>query len=214
MLRNVLSLSLLAFAPGALLLLPARAEAQACLTCRTDKCPGKTHLPPCTPPKPVRRPVKAAPRPAPEPVKPPAPPPPQDAPAPAAPIIEPPAQAPTPPTVRPIPPVVPLASPQPAIVARRPAGRGPLWAAGWTLLGLGVLGVGAGAASVAVDGTPTCDIEPKIDRCPEVLNTMPGGAVALAVGGAAVVSGVVLLAISARSRGRERGVATVALMSR
>lgn len=65
--------------------------------------------------------------------------------------------------------------------------------AGLVLLGAGLLGVAAGATLVGIDGIPTCSTEPRAIRCPQELNTWPGGVPLLVVGGGALVASTVLL---------------------
>ena len=77
--------------------------------------------------------------------------------------------------------------------------------AGITLLSLGAVGAASGGALVAVDGQPTCSgvVDPNT-MCPNVRYTFTGGVAALAVSGAAIVTGTVLIGISARRRGQAR----------
>jgi hypothetical protein len=63
-----------------------------------------------------------------------------------------------------------------------------------TLVG-GVLAVGAGAALVAVDGRGTCARTAGQLECPDVYDTRTGGIVALAAGGALVVTSVIMFVI-------------------
>ncbi|HEX9103048.1 MAG TPA: PEGA domain-containing protein [Polyangia bacterium] len=65
----------------------------------------------------------------------------------------------------------------------------------WVSLVGGVLAVGAGAALVAVDGKGTCARGAGQTQCPDVYDTRTGGYVALAAGGALVVTGVILFVI-------------------
>jgi hypothetical protein len=65
----------------------------------------------------------------------------------------------------------------------------------WISLGGGVLAVGAGAALVAVDGHGTCALTNGQRQCADVYDTRTGGIVALAAGGALVVTSVILFVI-------------------
>ncbi len=59
-------------------------------------------------------------------------------------------------------------------------------------------------ALVALDGQPTCDgVSDPQTMCPRVRDTLNSGAAALAVGGAALVTGAILIGVSARRRGSE-----------
>jgi hypothetical protein len=62
----------------------------------------------------------------------------------------------------------------------------------WVTLVGGVLAVGAGAALMVLDGHGTCTTTPGQRQCPESYDTKTGGIVALAGGGALVVTSVVL----------------------
>lgn len=65
----------------------------------------------------------------------------------------------------------------------------------WITLVGGVLAVGAGAALVAVDGKGTCTRASGQLQCPDVYDTKTGGIIALAGGGALVVTSVILFVI-------------------
>jgi hypothetical protein len=65
----------------------------------------------------------------------------------------------------------------------------------WVTLAGGVLAVGAGAALWAVDGRGTCTRATGQLQCPEVYDTRTGGIVALAGGGALLLTGVVLFVL-------------------
>jgi hypothetical protein len=81
--------------------------------------------------------------------------------------------------------------------ARRARG---MLAAGGVLLGLGLAGVGGGAALLAIDGRPherdcQADVE---GNCRFLYGTKTGGIVAVAVGAAGAIAGVALVAVGAR----------------
>jgi hypothetical protein len=63
-----------------------------------------------------------------------------------------------------------------------------------TLVG-GVLGVGAGAALLALDGRGACSPVSGQRQCPELYDTKLGGAIAVAGGGALVVTSVILFVL-------------------
>lgn len=72
-------------------------------------------------------------------------------------------------------------------------------------LGLGIAGLAAGAVAVAaggyalsLDGRPGCDLPPP-RQCRELLATLPGGATAIGLGGAAMLGGAVSLYFAMRS---------------
>jgi hypothetical protein len=65
----------------------------------------------------------------------------------------------------------------------------------WVTLVGGVLAVGAGAALLAVDGRGTCSLPGGQRQCADVYDTRTGGIVALAGGGALVVTSVILFVI-------------------
>jgi len=65
----------------------------------------------------------------------------------------------------------------------------------WVSLVGGVLAAGAGAALLAVDGRGTCTRAAGQRQCPDVYDTKTGGIVALAAGGALVVTSVILFVI-------------------
>ena len=72
----------------------------------------------------------------------------------------------------------------------------------WISLVGGVLAAGAGAALFAIDGKGTCTRAAGQTQCPDVYDTRTGGIVALAAGGALVVTGVILFVID-RPRSRQ-----------
>ena len=200
---------------GCLLLASSGAQGQECITCRTEACPSKTTLrdwcgkgpDPTTPHAPARR------RPArrPQAVRPrqePPTPAPSDAVAPtevrAAPMIPNPpqeveAQSPaprrSPVESAPMQVTARLADPTPPATPLR---RHPLRAAKWVLLGSGLAMGAAGAGLWAVDSTPTCGLNPGDSRCPKLFDTLAGGVTLTVVGGAALVSSVVMFVLDAR----------------
>ena len=65
----------------------------------------------------------------------------------------------------------------------------------WVTLVGGLVAIGAGAALMALDGRGTCSRPSGQLQCPDVYDTKIGGAVALAGGGALVVTSVVLFVV-------------------
>jgi hypothetical protein len=65
----------------------------------------------------------------------------------------------------------------------------------WLTLAGGAIAIGAGAALLAVDGRGTCSLHNGQRQCAELYDTRTGGIVALAAGGALVVTSVILLVI-------------------
>lgn len=65
----------------------------------------------------------------------------------------------------------------------------------WVTLAAGLAAVGAGAALVALDGHGTCTPLTGQKQCPDVYDTRTGGIVALAGGGALVVTSVILFVV-------------------
>lgn len=72
----------------------------------------------------------------------------------------------------------------------------------WVAAGVGVLAVGAGAALLALDGRPTCDLAMGQTLCPQQLATLPAGA-ALVAGGAAALGASAAFFVLDYKRGRE-----------
>jgi PEGA domain len=70
----------------------------------------------------------------------------------------------------------------------------------WVAGGVGIAGVAAGAALIAVDGNGTCSLRPGQRQCAKVLDTLPLGAGLAAVGGALLVTSVVLFVIDRPAR--------------
>jgi hypothetical protein len=74
-----------------------------------------------------------------------------------------------------------------------------VWLGGWALLALGVVSIAAGGALMGVDGTPTGVMRTNDGVIEdEVLNTIAGGSVVLALGITGVVGAVVMLVLSRR----------------
>ncbi len=75
----------------------------------------------------------------------------------------------------------------------------------WRWLGvgslvLGVVGLAVGIPLLVIDGRPTCDLPDPIHSCPQLYNTLGGGAALVAIGGAAIVAGSVFLVLDHRAR--------------
>ncbi|MCS6915408.1 MAG: hypothetical protein RMK29_16070 [Myxococcales bacterium] len=70
----------------------------------------------------------------------------------------------------------------------------------WVLGGAGLLLVGVGAGLWAVDGRPTCNIEPRETECPKILQTTPAAIPLVSAGTVAMVGGVIMFALDARAR--------------
>ncbi|HLT37209.1 MAG TPA: hypothetical protein VK034_13025 [Enhygromyxa sp.] len=92
---------------------------------------------------------------------------------------------------------------------RRPASRPGLRTGGWVGFTLGLAGVGAGAALIAVDGRehgPTCGAELRDinGACPNVYTTELAGQIGVGLGAAALVTGIALLIASKSKREHER----------
>jgi hypothetical protein len=91
-----------------------------------------------------------------------------------------------------------LPTPAAAPVAERPPSRSPaLKIVGATLLVLGVAGVAAGAAELAVDGQPSCKLPAGQRQCPQLYDTGTTGAALTAVGALAIAGGVATLVVDA-----------------
>lgn len=93
-------------------------------------------------------------------------------------------------------------TPEPAVPApstTTPRRNRPLWISGWTLFASGVLLVGGGATLVAIDELETgAEQITERGREIEVLDTDVSGWTLLAIGGAALITSVVLLIVSSR----------------
>ncbi len=204
--RRPSSLIILLLLIGAICL-PApkvHAHGQACVICRTERCPDKPTLrdawwcgqgadPRAITPRPKRR-VVQPPRPAP--VQP-------EAPALAQPeVVSPPAPV-QPEPVAPRP-VVVTPPPAPVIAVSRPAPRPPsrlrTWK--WATLGIGLGLAVPGAALWGIEGRPSCSAPDPADNCPSLYHTSLLGIPLVATGAASLVASVVLFTLDAR-HGRE-----------
>jgi len=65
----------------------------------------------------------------------------------------------------------------------------------WVALAAGIAAAGAGAGLWAIDGNPTCSRSGTQLECPHVYDTLPVGAALVGVGGALLVTSVVMLAL-------------------
>ena len=123
-------------------------------------------------------------------------------------------EAPPPPKVETPPPVVaaPPPEPTPAPVApqREQQKMFPWRAVAITSLVVGVVGIAVGAPLVAIDGNPTCNSPNPRTSCPDVYNTIGGGAAMLTLGIAGVAASGVLFYFDHRARKRAQA-ATVAV---
>lgn len=70
----------------------------------------------------------------------------------------------------------------------------------WITLGVGVASAGAGIALIALDGKGSCGTE----RCPDSYNTLAPGIILTAVGGAALITSVVLFIVDAKQGSSEK----------
>ncbi|HEY1586453.1 MAG TPA: hypothetical protein VGH63_12250, partial [Polyangia bacterium] len=69
-----------------------------------------------------------------------------------------------------------------------------------TSLVIGVVGIAVGAPLVAIDGNPTCSSPNPKTSCPNVYNTVGGGATMLTLGLAGVAASAVLFYFDHRAR--------------
>lgn len=76
-----------------------------------------------------------------------------------------------------------------------PVHRRALRAMKWVTLIGGLLAVGGGAAMIALDGHQACRRQPGQRLCPNAFDTLIPGAATTAIGGALVVTGVILFAV-------------------
>jgi len=133
----------------------------------------------------------------------------------ALPPETPPAVAETPPAPPPkveTPPPPKVETPPPAVATTPPAATEPTpapvhekkmfpWrAVAITSLVVGVVGIAVGAPLVAIDGNPTCNSPNPRTSCPDVYNTMGGGATMLTLGIAGVAASGVLFYLDHRAR--------------
>jgi len=66
---------------------------------------------------------------------------------------------------------------------------------GGSLIGLGAVGIGVGAGELVVNGRGTCDLMLGQQFCPDRYATVPAGAALLTLGGAAALTGTILLIV-------------------
>ncbi len=70
----------------------------------------------------------------------------------------------------------------------------------WVTLGAGIALIGAGAGVWAVDGRPTCNIEPVETQCQKILSTTPFAIPLVSIGAAALVTSGVMFVLDFRRR--------------
>lgn len=98
-----------------------------------------------------------------------------------------------------------LIEPAPAAVkVAAPRGRG-MAIAKWTLAGVGVLAVAAGAAMLAFDDKMACTLPAGKLQCPNLYDTRLGGIGLMAGGGTALVTSAVLFGLDYRAGRAEQG---------
>ncbi len=135
--------------------------------------------------------------------------------APPATVETPPAPPPrveTPPPPKPETPPPAIAAPTeptPTPAAQREKKMFPWRAVAITSLVVGVVGIAVGAPLVAIDGSPTCNLPNPRTSCPDVYNTLGGGAAMLTLGIAGVAASGVLFYFDHRAR---KQAATVSLL--
>jgi hypothetical protein len=76
---------------------------------------------------------------------------------------------------------------------------------------VGVVGIAIGAPLVAIDGNPTCNLPNPKTSCPDVYNTVGGGAAMLTLGIAGVAASGVLFYLDHRARKRAATVVVLPL---
>ena len=130
--------------------------------------------------------------------------------------------APPPPKVEPTPPPKVEPTPPPPVTATtetppattpQPAEKKmfPWRAVAITSLVVGVVGIAIGAPLVAIDGNPTCNLPNPRTACPDVYNTVGGGAAMLTLGIAGVAASGVLFYFDHRARKRAAAVSIAPL---
>jgi hypothetical protein len=75
-----------------------------------------------------------------------------------------------------------------------------------TSLVVGVVGIAVGAPLVAIDGQPTCSLPNPMQTCPNVYNTVGGGATLLTLGIAGALASVPLFILDHRARAKRLSV--------
>jgi len=75
----------------------------------------------------------------------------------------------------------------------------PLRIAGGVLLGIGLAGVGAGAGLLAFNGHQDCQLTGALYQCSRTFDSTGGGAALVAIGGASVIAGIVMLIVDAKA---------------
>ncbi|MFI5289146.1 MAG: PEGA domain-containing protein [Polyangia bacterium] len=81
----------------------------------------------------------------------------------------------------------------------------------WITLAAGLAAAGAGAGVWAIDGRPTCTLSGTQRQCPNLYDTAPIGAALVGVGGALLVTSVVMIALDHRAKVRAARQTTAAV---
>jgi hypothetical protein len=71
---------------------------------------------------------------------------------------------------------------------------------GFTSLGVGIVGLGAGIPLLVIDGRPTCSAPDPTHQCPNLYNTAAGGATLVAIGVLGLIATVPLFYLDYRER--------------
>jgi hypothetical protein len=121
-------------------------------------------------------------------------------------------ETPPPPKAETVPPSVAVAPTEPAATVQREQQKMFPWrAVAITSLVVGVVGIAIGAPLVAIDGNPTCNLPNPRTSCPDVYNTLGGGAAMLTIGIAGVAASGVLFYLDHRARKRAATVSVLPL---
>lgn len=110
--------------------------------------------------------------------------------------------------------VPPPTLPVPELTSSRPARRTFPWRpVAISSLAAGLVATVIGIPLLAIDGQPTCSLPNPKQSCPEVYNTVGGGAALLAVGVAGITVSGVLFYLDHRARSRRHAAVTLAPLS-